>query len=149
METTNDPGSAADRIVLPAELSAMDRVPPWIEHRVREHNIDERMHFAVRLCLEEAVSNIIRHGSVGEHAVSAVAITCYRLQSGDLIFTVEDDGPHFNPLTVPPSPLVDEEGEIPVGGRGLRLLRGFADSLAYEATPSGNRLTIGFHIDNR
>jgi RNA polymerase sigma factor (sigma-70 family) len=36
--------------------------------------------------------------------------------------------------------------EITVGGQGVRLLRRFADALEYQATPTGNRLSIGFNV---
>jgi anti-sigma regulatory factor (Ser/Thr protein kinase) len=42
---------------------------------------------------------------------------------------------------LPPINLLDN---IQVGGQGIRLLRRFADTLAYSSTPTGNRLTIGF-----
>jgi anti-sigma regulatory factor (Ser/Thr protein kinase) len=34
--------------------------------------------------------------------------------------------------------------ELAIGGQGVRLLRRFADALEYQATPTGNRLSIGF-----
>jgi anti-sigma regulatory factor (Ser/Thr protein kinase) len=33
-----------------------------------------------------------------------------------------------------------------VGGQGIRLMRKFAGSLAYQRLPGGNRLTMGFAL---
>ena len=35
-----------------------------------------------------------------------------------------------------------------VGGKGIQILRHFADELSYELTPTGNRLKIGFSAAN-
>jgi len=57
---------------------------------------------------------------------------------------VEDDAAPFNPLEVAALPSIGEQGESRIGGQGIRLLRGFADTIEYEAKPVGNRLRIGF-----
>ena len=36
--------------------------------------------------------------------------------------------------------------QLQVGGQGIRLMRKFAGSLAYQRLPGGNRLTIGFAL---
>jgi len=147
MASNAEPDSSADRLVLPAKLSAMERLPPWIEAVAKNRSIDDRTRFAIHLCLEEAISNIIRHGHVETAAESTVTIACAASPDGQLVFTVEDNAPPFNPLAAPAMPIVDANGEIPIGGHGIRLLRNFAGSLDYEPTPTGNRLRIGFVIE--
>jgi anti-sigma regulatory factor (Ser/Thr protein kinase) len=146
MAPNAEPGLDVCRLELPAKLSAMDRLPEWIEGVLQGRSIDDRMQFAIHLCLEEAVSNIIRHGYAGDGEQAVVTIGCVAMPGGQLVFTIEDSAPRFNPLDAPDTPLLDADGEIPVGGRGIRLLRGFAGSLDYEATTTGNRLRIGFPV---
>lgn len=147
MASNAEPDSSADRIVLHAELSAMEHLPLWIAAIAKRRSIDDRTQFAIHLCLEEAVSNIIRHGYVETAAISTITISCATSPDGCLVFTVEDNAPPFNPLTAPVMPPVEVDGEIPLGGHGIRLLRGFAGSLNYEPTLTGNRLRIGFVIE--
>ena len=97
----------------------------------------------MNLCLEEVLSNIMRHGYAG--APDHTIIVGYSVpRSGTFRFVVDDEAPPFNPVEAldPSVPGSLESGEA--GGQGIRLLRNFADSLKYEATPGGNRLSIAF-----
>jgi len=63
------------------------------------HAIPENIGFAIDLCLEEAVSNIIRHGYRGDSDGSE--IVRFTTPKQELfVFIVEDDAQHFNPLDV-------------------------------------------------
>jgi anti-sigma regulatory factor (Ser/Thr protein kinase) len=67
-------------------------------------------------------------------------------RGGYFVLIVDDEAPRFNPLESPELPLVSpcEDGEVRIGGQGIRLLRQFADTLHYESTPTGNQLRMGF-----
>jgi serine/threonine-protein kinase RsbW len=67
-------------------------------------------------------------------------------QTGELVFTIEDHAPPFDPLAEPDDghPVPQSIDQIPVGGQGIRLLRRFAGSLAYERVAGVNRLRIAF-----
>ena len=98
----------------------------------------------MNLCLEEVLSNIIRHGYSGkpDHSI-AVRFTSPR--EDYFVFVVEDEAPPFNPVDVTGvAAALSSLEEIRIGGQGIRLLRRFADALEYQATPTGNRLSIGF-----
>jgi serine/threonine-protein kinase RsbW len=132
-----------DRIVLQSSLSEMSRIFAWIEALARQYGIVESVQFAINLCMEEAVSNVIRHGYASQSGGSITV--CFDVSAeGNFMFTVEDDAPPFNPLEAPVLPTLDEQGEARIGGHGIRLIRGFADTLEYESMPTGNRLHIGF-----
>ena len=144
MASENERDPVLDRIVLRGELCEMARVPVWVEGLADRHAVDDATRFAINICLEEAVSNVIRHGYSGMADPPDVAVELAEPHTGFLLFTVEDGAPQFNPLDAPERPLLDEQGQMVVGGRGIGLMRRFADSLEYEATASGNRLRIGF-----
>ena len=65
---------------------------------------------------------------------------------GHFVLVVEDEAPHFNPLDAPELPAVEVDDQKGVGGQGIRLLRRFAETLEYQATPTGNRLSMGFCV---
>lgn len=60
------------------------------------------------------------------------------------VLVVEDTAPLFDPVASPELPALSSLDDGPVGGQGIRLLRRFADALEYQATPTGNRLSIRF-----
>lgn len=144
-----------DQLVLGSRLSEMERLPLWVDSLAAAYGIDDNVRFAINLCLEEVVSNVIRHGySTTEGRF--LTVNCSSPRPGRFVFTVEDDATPFNPLDVaaPPAIGAQDDGQISgqisgqigvqIGGQGIRLLRGFADSLEYEARPAGNLLRIGF-----
>ena len=139
-----------DQLILCSRLADLARVWPWVDGLAEVHAIPDDLRFVINLCLEESISNVIRHGHGGDCAHS-ILIHC-SVQSTvsserEAVFTIEDDAPHFNPLQVSRSvetaQTIDNLAE---GGRGIELLRKFAGSLRYEPLSSGNRLTIGFSL---
>jgi anti-sigma regulatory factor (Ser/Thr protein kinase) len=140
-----------EQLILSSRLADLTRVAPWVGSRAAEHDLPPELVFAVNLCLEEALSNVIRHGYGGDPD-QAITIHCSIRQpaedAGELVFTIEDHAPHFNPLDAVQVEAAASQtlDELVPGGQGIRLLRKFAGSLQYEPLPVGNRLTIGFSI---
>jgi len=137
------------RLTLRSQLEDLARVWPWIDALAAEYGIPADTRFKIDLCLEEALSNIVRHGYGGEpdHAITVVFDP--EGESG-LTFIVEDNAPPFSPLAEPgpphPRAAPTSIDRIEPGGNGLRLLRKFAGSLSYERLPGRNRLTISFPV---
>jgi anti-sigma regulatory factor (Ser/Thr protein kinase) len=131
------------QLVMGSQLSEMERLPVWVDSLAEAYGISESVKFAINLCLEEVVSNVIRHG-YANRAGQFVTVDCAAPRPGYFVFTVDDDAAPFNPLELAPLPAIDQQDEGQIGGQGIRLLRGFSDMLEYEAKPGGNRLRIGF-----
>jgi anti-sigma regulatory factor (Ser/Thr protein kinase) len=147
---------------LASQLEDLTRVRPWAEALAARYSVPPETQFAIELCLEEALSNIIRHGYQGQ-ANQAISIACTVERAptsvenegaGELVFTVEDHAPAFDPLAPIAAPAsahavnsqVDNSGDFLPGGQGLRLLRRFASRLAWQQLPNGNRLILAFAI---
>jgi len=143
MELARNRSGHPDRLVMDSQLSEMERLPVWVESIAATYGISENLKFAINLCLEEVVSNVIRHG-YGNREGRLLTVHCTAPRPGYLVFTVEDDAAPFNPLEVAALPTIGEQDQSQIGGQGIRLLRGFADTIEYEARPGGNRLQIGF-----
>jgi anti-sigma regulatory factor (Ser/Thr protein kinase) len=141
--TGNGNHTTGERLDLRSRMSELAQIPSWIERLASHHPIPESTQFAMNLCLEEVLSNIIRHGYVGQpdHSIG-VRFTAPR--DDYFVLVVEDQAPPFNPVAAPELPPVSACEDASVGGQGIRLLRRFADALEYQATPTGNRLSIGF-----
>jgi serine/threonine-protein kinase RsbW len=134
-----------DQLALRSRLSDMVELPVWIEELASRYAIPASMQFAMNLCLEEVISNIIRHG-YGSETDRPVNVRFTAPGEGNFVFIVDDEAPPFNPVEAPESPMLNPHDEIRIGGQGIRLLHRFADALEYEPTPTGNRLSIGFSV---
>jgi serine/threonine-protein kinase RsbW len=92
--------------------------------------------FGVRLALEEALVNAIKHGHKGDP--SKEAHLRFHLTRERLIAEIEDQGPGFDPHAVP-DPLAPENLERPCG-RGLVLMRHYMTWVRFNE--NGNRVTL-------
>jgi anti-sigma regulatory factor (Ser/Thr protein kinase) len=138
--TRRETDQAEEKLILRSRLSEIAQLPVWVESLASRHEIPENAEFAINLCLEEAVSNIIRHG-YGAGANGSVIVRFHGTEQDLFVFVIEDEAQHFNPLA---APAPDRSGTIRVGGRGIPFLRHFTDKLEYEPTPAGNRLRLFF-----
>ncbi len=95
-----------------------------------------RDRFGMRMVLEEALCNAVKHGHRGDSA-KRIHIR-YSLNAQRVLAEVEDQGPGFDPNGVP-DPLADENLAKP-SGRGLLLIQAYATSVRYNER--GNRVTL-------
>ena len=92
--------------------------------------------FGVRLALEEALVNAVKHGNRGDPA-KRVRLR-FRVMAGRFVAEVEDEGGGFDPQQVP-DPFAPENRERD-GGRGLLLIRHYMSWVRYNA--AGNRVIL-------
>jgi anti-sigma regulatory factor (Ser/Thr protein kinase) len=145
--TGNGQNSAGESLNLQSWISDLAQVPLWIERLATRFSIPDSTQFAINLCLEEVLSNTIRHGYAGQPG-HPIAVRFSKPREDYFIFVVEDNATPFNPVESPELPPISTLDESAVGGQGIRLLRQFADALEYHRTPSGNRLILGFSSVN-
>ena len=141
--TPDSAGAAEERLTLRSRISDISQVPGWIEHLASQHDIPAATQFAMNLCLEEIVSNVIRHGYSGDPDRS-LGIRFASPQAGQFVLVVEDQAPPFDPLAAPEFPPPSSLDDTRIGGQGIRLVRRFADAVTYAPLPDGNRLTLAF-----
>ncbi len=99
----------------------------------------EKDRFAVRLALEEAIVNAVKHGHRGDP--SKQVRVRYHLEADYLLAEVEDQGPGFDPQQVP-DPL-DPDNLERSSGRGLLLMRHYLNWIRYNQR--GNCVTLCKH----
>jgi serine/threonine-protein kinase RsbW len=127
-------------LVLTRNWAEMQRFSDWLNARLEALALAGEAAYAVRLCLEEAISNVIMHAA----GSSAIHVTLDRKEDG-LIASVEDNGPAFDPVSATPLPSPGSIEAASNGGFGLRLIRGYAQSMDYQRTDGTNRLELRFH----
>ena len=123
-------------VVIPSDTDAGQAVQERIVARLESLEYSMRDVFGIRLALEEALVNAIKHGN-GLDPDKTVRVNC--LIEDDLLrVEIEDQGPGFNMGDVP-DPTADENLERPCG-RGIMLIRSFMTSVEYNA--KGNRVVL-------
>jgi serine/threonine-protein kinase RsbW len=121
-----EPGLAAD-VVIPSDPAEARRIQEEIERLLRSRVGNEHDVFSIKLALEEALVNAIKHGN-GLDRSKTVHIT-YHLHPDRFEVRVTDEGPGFDPADVP-DPTAVENLERPCG-RGLMLMRHYMSEVSY------------------
>jgi len=96
------------------------------------------------LALEELFVNVAMHGST---AGSAPWVEVSLDLADDAVtMTVEDDGPPFDPLSLPAPNVAASLSERPVGGLGIYLVRQMMDAVTYSRVGTRNQLRMTKHF---
>lgn len=90
------------------------------------------------LALEEIFMNVVMHGSPPGHE-PRIEVSL-QFCNGEMILTIEDDGPPFDPLSLPPPDVTASLEERRVGGLGVFLVRQMMDEVSYQRTGKRNQL---------
>lgn len=123
-------------IVIPSDTAAGQLVQDRIIRHLEELRYDDRDIFGVRLAIEEALVNAIKHGN-GMDPNKTVRIAC-RVDQLKIRVEIEDQGTGFQ-LEEIPDPTADENLERPCG-RGIMLMRAFMSLIEYNEV--GNRVVL-------
>jgi serine/threonine-protein kinase RsbW len=106
-------------IVIDSDTAQGQRIQSDIVAAAQSCEYSEPELFAIRLAVEEALVNAIKHGN-GSDPSKKVHIE-YEISFDEVRIRIEDEGPGFDPATVP-DPTDPEFLERPCG-RGLMLMR--------------------------
>jgi len=122
-------------------MTGVRRVGAWVDELAILLNLSGETEYALRLCLEEAVTNIVNHATP-EPGVEFDRVALHMLaNSGTLRLTIEDRCGAFNPLDTP-LPQPDDPAPEGEGGLGITLLRRHASEVSWERVGTANRLSI-------
>jgi len=94
---------------------------------LEQHRYDESAVFGIKLALEEALTNAVRHGN-GCDPSKKVTVR-YAVNGTKAVIAVRDEGPGFNPDELP-DPTCPERLSMPCG-RGVMLIRAYMDEVEY------------------
>ena len=110
----------ASRLELRGDLSELRRVAEWIKAPALQALSADTL-FAVQLCIEEAVANIVMHGGAREDRL-AIAVELER-NGATLVARIEDNGSEFDPTQFPPLSMAKSLDDAKVGDYGIHLMR--------------------------
>jgi len=126
--------------VITTDLSAARDLIREIIREVEAAGYDKDDCFSIRLAMEEALINAIKHGNKFDRSRKIHVST--DIDSQRVEITIADEGEGFDPANVP-DPTADENLEKPCG-RGIMLMRAYMDKVIYN--DKGNEVRM---IKNR
>lgn len=119
-------------------MRGVARVGAWVDELAILLNLSQRTEYALRLCLEEAVTNIVTHAQpVTGVDPSRIGLRLIA-ERKQLWVTVQDQCEEYNPLQNV-GVVQEASGE---GGLGIGLLRQHARDVAWSRVGSANRLML-------
>ena len=134
MRTSLQDGST--EFVISSNLHEGRHVQDIIEAQLRQHRYEDKEVFAIRLALDEAIVNAIKHGNQMD-PTKRVQVR-FRILAERFEVVITDEGPGYDPQDIP-DPLAVENLERP-SGRGLFLMRHYMSEITVH--PPGNRLSL-------
>lgn len=124
------------KLILENRLSEVGRAEAFILRPAEEHGFAGADCFAIRLAIEEALANAIKHGNRMDPAKHVTLE--FQIDADELRISIHDEGEGFDPEDVP-DPTLDENLEKP-HGRGVMLMRTYMTDVQFNE--SGTRVTM-------
>jgi serine/threonine-protein kinase RsbW len=124
------------KVVIPSDLAAAKQSEEIILDHVRRCGYSQDATFAIKLAMEEALTNAIKHGNRSD-PTKRITI-CYAVSSQKTVINVADEGGGFR-LDDVPDPTRDENLDCPTG-RGIMLMRAYMNHVHYNR--KGNEVTM-------
>jgi len=121
---------------IPNQHEDVVRIQQAVIAQLESEGWENKVIFGVRLSMEEAMVNAIRHGNQS-HSHKRVHIVC-KLNKDRIFVQITDEGEGFVPEDIP-DPTLEENLDSP-NGRGLMLMRNFMTRVEYNT--AGNRVIM-------
>jgi len=129
-------------LTLRNDTSEVARMVSWVDNLVPLLGLSAKTTYALQLCLEEVVVNVVSHAFEPEtrHDVHVVLSR----EGSTLQAEITDDGRPFDPLSHPEPKPPKDLASAEIGGLGIKLVRSFAKSIDYQRCDAINRLRLTF-----
>jgi anti-sigma regulatory factor (Ser/Thr protein kinase) len=106
----------------------------------QRNNLPSKSVFSINLVLGELLTNTISYG-YADKARHTIEIRM-KLHDGQLNLEIIDDARPFDPRRAKAPEQKDALKDLPLGGRGIHLVRNYTDSLAYQRKRGRNHVTV-------
>jgi anti-sigma regulatory factor (Ser/Thr protein kinase) len=126
---------------LSGSLAEIATVAQWIDEIISTLELPSHTSYALRVCAEELLTNIVRHGG----ASSKIDVSLTRF-SNRLELVVEDNGSPFDVSAATPRRVDHPIEKAEPGGLGVQLIHNYADRLSYCRAGLGNRVVVEFTL---
>lgn len=113
----------------------------WLEGLAERDGWPVRTLFALTLCADEALTNVISYTAPCGQAALQLRLECAR-GPGSVLLCIEDNGAAFDPTAQASPELVPSLDDAQIGGHGLRLMRHYLRTLQYQRVDERNVLLL-------
>ncbi len=137
-------GSSFTDVSIASDPGEARRIQDDVERLLQARCANDHDVFSIRLALEEALVNAIKHGNQLDRAKKVHV--AYRFLADRFEVHITDEGPGFDPSDVP-DPTAVENLERPCG-RGLMLMRHYMNEVAYSKRGNTVSMTKVFRTNN-
>lgn len=136
---------SARRTAVPADAAQLTVLSGFLRDFGSAVALDAAQVRTLELALEEIFMNIVMHGSQ-PGSMPLVEVSLHRAAES-VTMTVEDDGPEFDPLSLPPPDVTASLADRKVGGLGVFLVRKMMDTVSYARIAGRNQLRMSKRLD--
>ncbi len=130
---------ASKTVIFPSDLQEIRAVLRAVLDEVKAQGYNRDAYFAIRLSLDEALTNAVRHGNDNDRDKNVTLE--YSVDPDIFHAKITDEGHGFAPCDVP-DPTLDENLERP-SGRGVMLMRAYMTEVRFNE--HGNCVTLVKH----
>jgi len=121
-------------------MRGVARAGAWVDELAILLNLSQRAEYALRLCLEELVTDIVSNATPPPEANASAISLRLVAEPSRLSVTVQDQCAEYNPLQAgDPATAADQSGE---GGIGIGLIRQHARDLTWSRVGPVNRVML-------
>ncbi len=129
-----------EEITIPAQMSYLVQVRDFIEHIGKKYKFSEKIVNSFKLVVDEACTNIIRHGyrdiKNGEIILKAI------VRRLSLTILIVDQGISYDPRSANTPDLAKYVNIGKKGGLGIMMMRKLMDDIQYSVTENGNEFRL-------
>ncbi|HQU71767.1 MAG TPA: SpoIIE family protein phosphatase, partial [Calditrichia bacterium] len=129
-----------EEIIVPATMAHLKEVRDFIEHIGKKYRFSDKVINSFKLVVDEACTNIIRHGylDIKDGKITVRAI----IRRLSLTIAIIDQGRSFDPRQMK-NPDLEKYVQIgKKGGLGIFMMRKLMDDIQYNLTSKGNELRL-------
>ncbi len=134
-----------EEITIPAQMSYLIQVRDFIDHIGKRYRFEEKIVNSFKLVVDEACTNIIRHGyrdiKNGEITIKAI------VRRLSLTILIVDQGKSFDPRQAATPDLAKYVNIGKKGGLGIMMMRKLMDDMSYSVTERGNEFRLTKYRD--
>lgn len=137
-----DSGEPAFSLTIDRTPDGLLRIGPFVDRVTASLGLGQRAEYALRICLEEAVANLVMHGHPAPGDAPDMVALRLSTSANRLSATIEDHCIPFDPRAAPAPTRPANLAEVKIGGLGIHLMRQYAAAMDYHRVGEANRLTM-------
>ena len=126
---------------MPARSESVAQMMVWLEQVGEARSWPPKSVFALTLCADEALTNIVNHAKPADGLALQIVLQLGMLDGG-IALCLADNGLAFDPTQQASAELAESLDEADIGGHGLRLMRHYLQRFEYRREDGWNWLLL-------